>query len=195
MALHADPTLTLIPVRWIMTFSISKHGEFFNLQSFLGATIVLVTIIKRWGYTSSWRQQDGLSPLVSPFTGSVSKTALWIDSKLIFTCSKHDVRRQKKKPWDIKKAPRCMFLIRNWKLIQNDKSCFPSIIISWCSYSFGSRCKQIRFQTSKRQSDLSLHWRFVYEKKNIQLKNNTLHIHVYSWRNRKGMIKISTDFF
>lgn len=104
MALHADPTLTLIPVRWIMTFSISKHGEFFNLQSFLEATIVLVTIIKRWGYTSSWRQQDGLSPLVSPFTGSVSKTALWIDSKLIFTCSKHDVRRQKKKPLRYKES-------------------------------------------------------------------------------------------
>lgn len=29
--------------------------------------------------------------------------------------------------------------------------------------------------------------------KNIQLKNNILH--VYSWRNWKGMIKMTTDFF
>lgn len=105
-----------------------------------------------------------VKPPVSSFTGSVSTSTLWIYRKLIFTWFKLD-GRQKKTLWDIKKSARCMFLTRNWqlKLLSRHR-------IFCCSYSVGCRWKGIRFPTSTRKSDLSLHWRFGYEKKLSQLK-------------------------
>lgn len=145
-----------------MTFSISEHGEFFNLQSFLEATIVLVTIIKRRGYRPSWRQQDGLSLCQSLYRIRVHDDPL--DLQKINFYLVQTWWSTEKTLWDIRKSGRCMFLTRNWqlKLLSRHR-------IFCCSYSVGCR-KGIRFPTSTRKSDLSLHWRFGYEKKLSQLK-------------------------
>lgn len=146
-----------------MTFSISEHGEFFNLQSFLEATIVLVTIIKRRGYKPSWRQQDGLSLCQSLYRICVHDDPL--DLQEINFYLVQTWWSTEKNLWAIKKSARCMFLTRNWqlKLLSRHR-------IFCCSYSVGCRWKGIRFPTSTRKSDLSLHWRFGYEKKLSQLK-------------------------
>lgn len=150
-----------------MTFSISEHGEFFNLQSFLKATIVLVTIIKRRGYKPSWRQQDGLSLCQSLYRIRVHDDPL--DLQKINFYLVQTWWSTEKTLWDIRKSGRCMFLTRNWQLIHNDKSYCQGIGFFCCSYSVGCR-KGIGFPTSTRKSDLSLHWRFGYEKKLSQLK-------------------------
>lgn len=146
-----------------MTFSISEHGEFFNLQSFLEATIVLVTIIKRRGYRPSWRQQDGLSLCQSLYRIRVHDDPL--DLQKINFYLVQTWWSTEKTLWGIRKSGRCMFLTRNWqlKLLSRHR-------IFCCSYSVGCRWKGIRFPTSTRKSDLSLHWRFGYEKKLSQLK-------------------------